>query len=74
MRVLVLSAVALVLLGAAAVTMRRVLRAQAAVDRHGLDELRRIYRRDNPRGPGLEPLIQDVGRKTIDPRPLKSAE
>jgi hypothetical protein len=40
---------------AATVRVRR----RISVDRHELDDLRRIYRRDNPRGPGLEPLIRD---------------
>ena len=74
MGLLVLPAVAMVLLLAAAIWMRRAIRAQAKLDRHGLDGLRRIYRQDNPRGPGLEPLIQDLSGKIIDPRPLDSPE
>ncbi len=74
MGVLALPAVAMVVLLAAAIWMRRALRAQAKLDRHGLDGLRRVYRKDNPRGPGLEPLIQDLSRKIIDPRPLDSPE
>jgi hypothetical protein len=38
------------------------LRRRVRVDRHELDDLRRIYRHDNPRGPGLEPLIRDQQR------------
>lgn len=38
------------------------LRSRWRPDRHELDDLRRIYRRDNPRGPGLEPLIRDQQR------------
>lgn len=43
-----------------AVTVR--LRRRWTLDRHGLDDLRRIYRRDNPRGQGLDPLIRDQQR------------
>jgi hypothetical protein len=38
------------------------LRGRWRVDRHELDDLRRIYRRDNPRGSGLDPLIRDQQR------------
>ena len=57
----------------AALVIRRADRARARIDRHGLDDLRRIYRHDNPRGDGLDPLIQDHRRLRVDPRPLRSA-
>ena len=56
----------------AALVIRRADRARARIDRHGLDDLRRIYRHDNPRGDGLDPLIQDHRRLRVDPRPLRS--
>ena len=59
MQVVVLMAVAVVLLLVALVLTRRERVRRNRLDRHGLDHLRRLYRRDNPRGPGLEPLFQD---------------
>ncbi len=72
MQFVLLSALVLVVVVAAAVVTRRTERARARIDRHGLDDLRRIYRRDNPRGPGLDPLIKDHRRLRVDPRPIKS--
>ncbi len=51
------------------VLARRSERARARLNRRELDDLRRIYRRDNPRGPGLEPLIHDQQRTRLNPRP-----
>ena len=48
---------------------RRSERARAKLNRRELDDLRRIYRRDNPRGPGLDPLIHDQQRTRLNPRP-----
>ena len=56
---LVLVAVTVVPLFLIVVVIRRERRHRARLDRHGLDDLRRIYRHDNPRGPGLEPLMRD---------------
>ncbi|MDQ4069313.1 MAG: hypothetical protein M3203_07570 [Actinomycetota bacterium] len=72
MRLLWLSLLVVAVLVPAGVVIRRADRARAKVDRHGLDDLRRIYRRDNPRGPGLDPLIKDHRRLRVDPRPIKS--
>jgi hypothetical protein len=66
-RLLVLSALVVVVLVPAAILLRRSERGRARLDRQGLDDLRRIYRRDNPRGPGLEPLIRDQQRRAVDP-------
>jgi hypothetical protein len=66
MRVVLLVAVVLVLIAFCA---RRSERARARLARRELDDLRRIYRRDNPRGPGLEPLIHDQQRPRLNPRP-----
>ena len=68
-RLLALTAMVVVLLVPAAILLRRTERGRARLDRHGLDDLRRIYRRDNPRGPGLEPLIRDQQRTRLNPRP-----
>jgi hypothetical protein len=68
-RVLLLSVVVVALLVPIAVFMRRAQHNLARLDRHGLDDLRRIYRRDNPRGPGLEPLIRDQQRTGVNRRP-----
>ena len=65
MRLLLLSAVVVVVLVPAAILIRRSERCLARLDKHGLDDLRRIYRRDNPRGPGLEPLIRDQQPKAV---------
>lgn len=73
MRVLVLSAVVVALLVPIAVLMRRAQHNLARLDRHGLDDLRRIYRHDNPRGPGLEPLIRDQQRTGVNRRPSDTA-
>lgn len=59
MRYMVLSVVVVVPLLFAAFLMRRDRLRRAGLDRRGLDDLRRIYRRDNPRGPGLEPIRRD---------------
>ncbi len=66
MRLLLLVAVVLVFIVLAA---RRSERARAKLNRRELDDLRRIYRRDNPRGPGLDPLIHDQQRTRLNPRP-----
>lgn len=66
MRLLLLVAV---LLAFIVFVARRSERARARLNRRELDDLRRIYRRDNPRGPGLEPLIQDQQRPRFNPRP-----
>jgi hypothetical protein len=65
-----LSALVLVVVLAAIIVTRRTEQSQAKIDRHGLDDLRRIYRHDNPRGQGLDPLIQDHRRMRVDPKPL----
>ncbi len=70
-RLLLCSLLVVAVLVPAAVVTRRAERARARIDRHGLDDLRRIYRRDNPRGQGLDPLIQDHRRLRVDPRPVK---
>ena len=70
MRVVVLSALVLAILVPAAVVTKRAERSRARIDRHGLDDLRRIYRHDNPRGPGLDPLIEDHRRPGFDPKPI----
>ena len=70
MQFVLLSALVVVVVVAAVVVTRRAERARATIDRHGLDELRRIYRHDNPRGQGLDPLIQDHRRMRVEPRPL----
>ncbi len=70
MQFVLLSALVVVVVVAAVVVTRRAERARARIDRHGLDDLRRIYRRDNPRGEGLDPLIRDHRRMRVDPRPL----
>ncbi len=67
-----LSVLVLVVVVAAAIVTRRSEQARAKIDRHGLDDLRRIYRRDNPRGHGLGPLIQDHRRVRVEPQPLES--
>ena len=74
MQFVLLSALVVVVVVAAAVVTRRAERARARIDRHGLDDLRRIYRQDNPRGQGLDPLIQDHRRMRVDPRPLERPE
>lgn len=66
MRLLLLVAVVLLLIGFLA---RRSERARDRLDRRELPDLRRIYRRDNPRGPGLDPLIHDQQRTRLNPRP-----
>ena len=66
MRLVLVAVMVLVLVG---VLWRRSERGRARLDRHGLDDLRRIYRRDNPRGPGLEPLIKDQQRVRFNPKP-----
>ncbi len=70
MQFVLLSVLAVVVLALAAIVTRRSEYARAKIDRHGLDDLRRIYRQDNPRGPGLDPLIQDHRRMRVDPRPI----
>lgn len=60
--------VVVVLVGIVVLT-RRSERTRARVDRHGLDQLRRIYRHDNPRGPGLDPVIKDQQRIRFNPKP-----
>ena len=72
MQFVLLSALVVVVVLAAAVVTRRAERAQARIDRHGLDDLRRIYRHDNPRGQGLDPLIRDHRRLRVDPRPVEA--
>ncbi len=67
---MLLSALVLVVVLAAAIVTRRTEQARAKIDRHGLDDLRRIYRHDNPRGQGLDPLIQDHRRLRVEPQPL----
>lgn len=62
MRAVAVLPVVVVLLLFVAVILRRERLWRARVDRHGLDDLRRIYRHDNPRGPGLDPLIRDQQR------------
>ncbi len=69
-QVVLLSVLAVVVLALAAIITKRSEYARAKIDRHGLDDLRRIYRHDNPRGPGLGPLIQDHRRMRVDPRPI----
>ena len=69
---MLLSALVLVVVLAAVVVTRRTEQARAKIDRHGLDDLRRIYRHDNPRGQGLDPLIQDHRRMRVDPQPLNA--
>ena len=71
MQFVLLSVLVVVVVVAAAVVTRRAERARARIDRHGLDDLRRIYRNDNPRGQGLDPLIQDHRRMRVEPRPLE---
>ncbi len=70
MQFVLLSALVVVVVVGAAIVTRRAERARATIDRHGLDDLRRIYRHDNPRGQGLDPLIQDHRRLRVDPQPL----
>jgi hypothetical protein len=72
MQFVLLSALVLVVVLAAVVITRRTEQARARIDRHGLDDLRRIYRHDNPRGNGLDPLIQDHRRMGIKPKPLNA--
>ena len=67
---MLLSALVLVVVLAAVVVTRRAEQGRARIDRHGLDDLRRIYRHDNPRGQGLDPLIQDHRRMRVEPMPL----
>lgn len=71
-RLLWLSLLVVAVLVPASLILRRAERARARIDRHGLDDLRRIYRHDNPRGPGLDPLIEDHRRVRLDPRPMES--
>ena len=68
---MLLSALVLVVVLAAVIVTRRTEQSQAKIDRHGLDDLRRIYRHDNPRGQGLDPLIQDHRRMRVEPTPLE---
>jgi hypothetical protein len=63
MRVVALIAGSVVALAFVLLVVRREQVRRARLDRHGLDDLRRIYRRDNPRGPGLEPLTRDQQAK-----------
>ena len=56
---LFVAALAAVPLVVGIVVARRERVRRNKLDRHGLDQLRRIYRRDNPRGSGLDPLIRD---------------
>jgi hypothetical protein len=48
---------------------RRSERHRARLDRDPLVQLRRIYRRDNPRGTGLDPMIQDQQRPNFKTGP-----
>jgi hypothetical protein len=66
--VLVVAAVAGLPLVVAMAVARRERVRRNKLDRHGLDQLRRIYRRDNPRGSGLDPLIRDQQQR-VRPRP-----
>jgi hypothetical protein len=67
----VLTGLVLVILLPAAVVIKRTERSRARIDRHGLDDLRRIYRQDNPRGPGLDLLIRDHQRPRVEGEPIK---
>ncbi len=58
-RILALAAMTVVPLLVVGFVVRREQVQRARLDRGGLDDLRRIYRRDNPRGTGLEPLKRD---------------
>lgn len=71
MQFVLLSALVAVVVLAAVVVTRRAEQARARIDRHGLDDLRRIYRHDNPRGEGLDPLIQDHRRMRVEPEPIE---
>lgn len=51
------------------VLLRRADRNRAKLQRRDLDDLRRIYRRDNPRGTGLDPVIRDQQRAGVYPWP-----
>ncbi len=70
MQFVLLSALVAVVVLATLVVTRRAEQARARIDRHGLDDLRRIYRHENPRGEGLDPLIQDHRRMGIRPKPV----
>lgn len=71
MRLVLLSALVIVVVLATVVVTRRTEQARARIDRHGLDDLRRIYRHENPRGQGLDPLIQDHRRIRVEPEPIE---
>ena len=64
---LVLSALVVMVL--IVVILRRAERGRRKLERRALDDLRRIYRRDNPRGQGLDPLIHDQQRTGVYPPP-----